>query len=66
MNLNDWLAIGREHGFCSAIVCDTHDGAPRTPEELDAWEEGDDPCCSVVRIYTDDKTREAIERNEHT
>lgn len=64
MNLADWIAIGREHGFCSMIACDTHEGVPQSAEERDAWEQGDDPCILVVRIYTEDTTMADAERDE--
>lgn len=52
MTQDQWLRYGIEHGFCSDIVCDTHDGMPSSGEEEDAeWEAGGDPCVSAVRIF---------------
>jgi hypothetical protein len=52
MNINDWLKLGFDLGFCSQIVCSTHDGAPTTSEEYEHFEiNGEFPCLAVVRIY---------------
>ena len=55
-DFDTWLAIGREHGYCSAVYCDTHDGYPSDAreeiEELLTETEGDwDFCWAVVHIY---------------
>jgi hypothetical protein len=50
----DWLAYGVDHGFCSEVVCGTHDGLPYTDEESEEWDEGLDPCVHVVRMYAPD------------
>lgn len=63
MNLADWIAIGREHGFCSNVACETHEGVPQSQAELDEWEQGGDPCVLVVRIYTPDTTMADVEGN---
>lgn len=47
----DWLKIGRDKGWCSDIVCDTHEGLPMTDEEMDGWEFGHDDCIPAVRIW---------------
>jgi hypothetical protein len=52
MTQYEWLQYGIKHGFCSEIVCNTHDGLPSSGEEEDAeWEEGGDPCVPAVRIF---------------
>lgn len=51
MDFEAWLAIGREHGYCSMPVCNTHDLAPHTAGELELWENGDDPCIHIIRLY---------------
>ena len=61
MDFNTWLAIGREHGFCSLPVCETHDGVPLSMMEQDAWEEGDDPCVHVLRLYESTEQMEEVE-----
>jgi len=51
LNFFDWMVYGIENGWCSDIVCDTHDGLPHTEEEAIAWDLGDDPCLPAVRIW---------------
>lgn len=51
MDFETWLAIGREHGYCSMPACNTHDGVPQTPAELAEWDDGGDPCVHVIRLY---------------
>jgi hypothetical protein len=50
MSLEQWLAYGVEHGFCSEPVCATHNGLPSNEEEDEMWEAGDDPCVPAVRL----------------
>ena len=47
----EWLTYGQTRGWVSAIVCNTHDGLPVTPEEADRWEQGDDPCAHGMRVW---------------
>lgn len=47
-----WLQVGIDSGWCSEVVCDTHDVVPMTAEEMEEWEEGYDPCIFVIRIWT--------------
>ena len=63
MKFEDWLAIGREHGLCSPPVCSTHDGIPMSDRELDMWDDGEDPCIHILRLYEDPKTMEEVEKN---
>jgi len=47
----EWLQYGIKKGFCSDIVCNTHDGLPVVSDEEEAeWEAGGDPCVPAVRI----------------
>lgn len=41
-------------GWCSPVVCSTHDGVPLTEEEDEEFIEGHDPCAFVIRIYDED------------
>jgi hypothetical protein len=63
VKFEDWLAIGREHGLCSPPVCNTHYGAPMSDRELDMWDDGDDPCIHILRLYEDPSMMEEIEKN---
>lgn len=51
MDFVDWINYGVEMEWCSPIVCDTHDGMVLTDEEAKQWDEGEDPCITVVRIW---------------
>jgi hypothetical protein len=56
MNQEDfktWLKNGVDRGWCSTMVCETHDGVPRTDAEEDAYQSGQDHCVNIVRIYLD-------------
>jgi len=46
-----WLDFGKEMKWCSDVVCETHDLVPITEKEERMWEKGEDPCCTIVRIW---------------
>ena len=50
----DWHALGVAQGWVSQVVCDTHDGLPMTDGEMEAWEDGDDPCIPALRLWSDE------------
>ena len=50
MTVFDWIDLGVQRGFCSPVVCETHEGLPLTIEEETEFEEGFDPCLHAVRI----------------
>ncbi len=54
MDIYEWLSYGMEQGFCTDVVCETHDGIPQTMEEIVQWDAGEDPCVPAVRIWRDD------------
>ena len=46
-----WINNGIDRGWITEPFCSTHDGDPyMSDEEAQAWEEGGDPCCIVVKI----------------
>jgi hypothetical protein len=53
MNQHEWLTIGIERGWCSNIHCDTCNGAPLRESEWESAEQGEAPCCYVVRLLGD-------------
>jgi hypothetical protein len=53
MELSEWIEIGVSSGFCAPPVCDTHDGATMTAEEKQAFEDGQDPCIPIVRLWSE-------------
>ena len=50
--LRDWLKVGIKKGWISEPYCDTHDGGEKyqTEYEKEQWEEGFDPCQTVIRM----------------
>ena len=50
-DVTGWLRYGIDAGFCSEVVCVQHDGTPFTESEADRFDDGDDPCCPVVRAF---------------
>lgn len=51
MTFDEWILHGVSAGYCTLVVCNTHDGVPVTDEEGEEFEEGYDPCIPVVRIW---------------
>ena len=51
MTLTEWLDFGIEQGWVSPPHCGTHDGIASTEAEEIAWEDGDDPCQPVLRLW---------------
>lgn len=47
-----WLQVGIDQGWCSNVVCSTHDGLPMTEEEMEEWDDGYDPCIYGVRMWS--------------
>ena len=66
MNVYEWIAYGTERGWVTE-ACLTHDGIPSTPEEDEAWEDGD-PCQHILRLWPDGKPpeRKVIGHEEST
>ena len=49
-----WMQYGLDAGWIGEGDCMTHNGLPgATPEIIDMWDEGLDPCEVAMRIYTD-------------
>lgn len=63
MNRQEWLAYGRQNGYCGPRVCITHDGYPTTAAEDAEIGEYDDPCIFLLRVYRDELERAAVEEN---
>ena len=53
MDYFDWRDLGIANGWISEPFCDTHDVGYMTDEEEQAWENGEDPCMFVFRIWED-------------
>ena len=63
LTLSQWIEIGIQQGWCGPSICYTHDGLPSTEEEESAWDNGDDPCIHILRLYPDKETKEGVEAN---
>lgn len=58
----DALHYGYKAGWVSDIKCATHDGIPTAPSEEIDWEDGYDPCQSVLRFWgKDGEPKESME-----
>lgn len=58
-----WMAEGLSRGWIGPAVCSTHDGIPATLAEDTSFEEGEDPCIHILRLYADQETKKAVEEN---
>lgn len=65
LSFNDWMTYGIKQGWCGPPVCYTHDGFPMATEEDEQFENGEDPCMHMVRMYDSEQQKDAIE-NEHS
>lgn len=63
MDYEEWFSIGREQGFISPAICSTHDGMPMSDDEMNEFENGDDPCIHILRLYEDKQKRDEVEKN---
>lgn len=58
-----WHRHGMDRRWCGPAVCVTHDGVPTSEAEEDEWEQGDDPCTHMIRLYDSPETADAVEKN---
>lgn len=63
VTFDEWYATGIQAGWCGPVVCQTHDGTPTTATEDEDYENGDDVCIPIVRLYHDEAERKAVEAN---
>lgn len=63
LNFDTWLAQGMAQGWCGPAVCQTHDGTPISEVEEGDFDDGDDPCLHIIRLYPDQATKVAVESN---
>ena len=63
MTFDEWIAYGIEKGWCGPPVCYTHDGLPMSEQEYAEFDEGQDPCTHIVRMYEDIDMKKEIEDN---
>ena len=60
---DDWLEIGLKNGWMTPPLCYTHDGIPTTPDEDQAFEDGDDICIHIMRLYANPQEKADCEEN---
>lgn len=63
LDYQEWMAYGIEKGWCGPPVCYTHDGLPMSEQEMQEFDEGQDPCIHIVRMYEDVGMKKEIEDN---
>jgi len=63
ITFDEWISYGIEKGWCGPPVCYTHDGLPMSEQEYAEFDEGQDPCTHVVRMYEDIDMKKSIEEN---
>lgn len=61
MKQDEWIEIGVKRGWCSPPICEPHDGTPMSKEEAEQFEEGQDPCIHLLRLYNNDEHRREVE-----
>jgi len=57
MTFDEWAHYGWRHGWCSPVVCETHDGLPMSDDEASE----DEPCLHLIRVYESPEHKAAIE-----
>jgi hypothetical protein len=63
LTFDEWISYGIEKGWCGPPVCFTHDGLPMSDQEYAEFDEGQDPCSHIVRMYEDIDMKKNIEEN---
>ncbi len=63
LTFQEWMTYGIKKGWCGPPVCYTHDGLPMSEQEYAEFDEGQDPCTHVVRLYEDIDMKKDIEDN---
>lgn len=61
MDFDEWLQVGLTKGWCGPAVCQTHDGIPISEREDAEFEDGNDPCINIIRLYEDKEQKAAVE-----
>lgn len=61
LDFKDWIKYGIDMGWCGPPVCHTHDGLPISDIEAEHMEQYEDICIHVVRLYSDDYEKTAVE-----
>jgi len=62
-SFDEWIKHGYDQGWVGPAVCFTHDGFPTSEEEDDSFDNGNDPCMHVIRLYEDMDHKSGVEEN---
>lgn len=60
---DEWLREGVVAGFCSPVLCETHDGLGLTTEQESEFDDGGDPCVHVVQVFESKEHRDHVMNN---
>ena len=60
-DFNEWLQYGFDQGWIGPPICDTHDGTPISDKEFAKFEDGEDPCVHILRLYEDAEMKKDVE-----
>ena len=63
MKFDEWIAAGIDGGWCGPPVCSTHDGIPSSAGEDELFDDGDDICIHIIRLYENDHVRDSVQQN---
>ena len=63
MTYEEWELLGRRNSWIGPALCLIHDGYPTTEAEDLAFDDGEDPCIHVHRLYESDANRLEVEAN---
>ena len=58
-DVEQWLQLGYDRGWCGPPVCATHDGVPMSEDEYEMGE----VCCHLLRLYEDPEVKAVVERD---
>jgi hypothetical protein len=47
----EWMEFGMRKGWIAHPVCGMHDSLPMSPQEVQDFEDGEDHCIPVMRIW---------------
>jgi len=58
-----WMELRLIQGWVAPPPCHTHDGLATTPDEDQAFEDGDDICIHIMRLYANPQEKADCEEN---
>ena len=61
LSFDEWIKLGVDNNFVGPPICSTHDGVPMSLEEEQEFEEGNDPCVHILRLYDCIETKQSVE-----